>query len=348
MAPLGLWLCHFVLLCASPRSLWALLQPIPAPAARPDTNIIPLWFSEASSSGQGACLTSRFFLFHRGGSSFGRIVLQDQHEVDGHLVYSTENPQMANTTHSLGSVSLQTHGSGRLQQSVRQAGPAADQRPQTKLGRLDQTNDPACGKVARLFKQRGDCLCTLLFIAAFIWGRIDFAKARRLSHPREQSLWGSQGCVAPHSTLDGEELCTEVLLSSFANMPPLDYHFYESCYKSLLLQWKHLLWLPALLLANVIVIIIPGRVRFSVIMSATMMRLDEQHQIIWVENILRGRMTFTQQLPAHVICMRSSVWKVEHKQEEDQQFYSLKALNMFLSSYYKRRDSTWAVSIISR
>lgn len=208
------------------------------------------------------------------------------------------------------------HSSSRLQQSVRQASPTADQRPQTKLGRLDQTNDPVCGKVARLFKQRGDWLCTLLFIAAFIWGRIDFVKARRLSHPREQSLWGSQGCVAPRSMQDGEEPCTGVLLSSFANMPPLDHHFYESCYKSFLLQWKHLLWLPALLLANVIVIIIPGRAGFTVIMSATLMRRGGQHQIIWVKNILRGRMTFTQQLPARVFCMKSSVWKVEYKQEE--------------------------------
>lgn len=69
MAPSGLWLCHFVEThhCASPHSLWALLQPIPAPAAWPDTNIIPLWYSEARSSGQGTCLTSRFFLFHCGG-----------------------------------------------------------------------------------------------------------------------------------------------------------------------------------------------------------------------------------------------------------------------------------------
>lgn len=66
-------------------------------------------------------------------------------------------------------------------------GPAQQQTSghRTKLGRLDQTNDPVCGKVARLFKQRGDSFCSLLFIAAFIWGgRIDFVKARRLSHPR--------------------------------------------------------------------------------------------------------------------------------------------------------------------
>lgn len=36
--------------------------------------------------------------------------------------------------------------SGR--QAGRPAGPAADHRPQTKLGRLDQTNDPVCGKVS--------------------------------------------------------------------------------------------------------------------------------------------------------------------------------------------------------
>lgn len=43
-----------------------------------------------------------------GEALFGKIVLQDQHEVDGHLVYSAGNPQMANTTHSLGAVSQQT------------------------------------------------------------------------------------------------------------------------------------------------------------------------------------------------------------------------------------------------
>lgn len=164
--------------------------------------------------------------------------------------------------------------------------------------------------MARLFKQRGDWLCTVLFIAPFIWGRMDFVKARRLSHPREHGLWGSQGCVAPHSPLNGKELCTGVLLSSCTNMPPLDHHFHESCYKSFLLQRKHLLWLPALLLANVIVIIIPGRVCFTVIMSTTLMRLGGHHQIIWVKNILRGRMTFRQQLPAHALCIKSSVWKV--------------------------------------
>ena len=237
-----------------------------------------------------------------GEAVFGKIVLQDQHEVDGHLVYSAGNPQMANTTHSLGSVSQQTEPQKRLQQSVRpgpaRPGPArpsltSDQRPQTKPGRLDQTNDPVCvGRWHVSLNREVTGLCTLLFIAAFIWGRIDFVKARRLSHPREQSLWGSQGCVAPHATLDGEELCTGVLLSSLANMPPLDHRFCESCYKSFLLQWKHLLWLPALLLANVIVIIIPGRLRFSVIMSATLMRRGGQHKIIRVKNILRGRMTF--------------------------------------------------------
>lgn len=67
---MGPWLCHFAALCASPYSLWALLQPIPTPAALPDTNIIPLRCAEASSSGHGACLTSRFFLFHRGGKHF--------------------------------------------------------------------------------------------------------------------------------------------------------------------------------------------------------------------------------------------------------------------------------------
>jgi len=40
-----------------------------------------------------------------GESGLGKTPLQDQHEVDGHLVYSTEYPPMANTTHSLGSVS---------------------------------------------------------------------------------------------------------------------------------------------------------------------------------------------------------------------------------------------------
>lgn len=60
----GLSCVILFLLCASPHSLWALLQPIPTPPALPDTNIIPLWYSKARSSGQGACLTSRLFLFH--------------------------------------------------------------------------------------------------------------------------------------------------------------------------------------------------------------------------------------------------------------------------------------------
>ncbi len=160
-------LCHFVLLCASPHSLWTLLQPIWSPAAWPDTNIIPLWHHEARSSRQAACLTSRFFLFHRGGSSFGKIVLQDQHEVDSHLVYSAENPQMANTTHSLGSVS----------QQIQQPAPTTNQagQPNSRPAAPDQTREirsnkrsHVCGKLARLFKQRGDSLCSLLFIAAFI------------------------------------------------------------------------------------------------------------------------------------------------------------------------------------
>lgn len=90
--------------------------------------------------------------------------LQDQHKVDGHLVYSAANPQMANTTHSLGSVSPTNTAAAVAAPTISQAG----RQPQTKRGRLDQTNAPVCGKVARLFKQRGDWLCVLLFIAAFI------------------------------------------------------------------------------------------------------------------------------------------------------------------------------------
>lgn len=78
------------------------------------------------------------------------------------------------------------HSSSRLQQSVSST---AEQRSQTKLGRLDQTNDGVCGAVACLFKQWGDWLCTLLFMAAFIWGR------NRLCEGQEaQSSAGSRVC----------------------------------------------------------------------------------------------------------------------------------------------------------
>lgn len=143
MTPLGFWLCHFVLFCASRHSLWALLQPRPTPAAWPDTNIIPLWNSEARSSGKGACLTSRFFLFHRGGSGLGKIVLQDQHEVGGHLVYSAENPQMANTTHSLGSVSQQTQQ--QQTPTISQAG-----QPNSRPAAPDQTREIRSNKRSRV------------------------------------------------------------------------------------------------------------------------------------------------------------------------------------------------------
>lgn len=58
-----------------------------------------------------------------GGTGLGKILLQDQHKVDGHLVYSAENPQMANTTHSLGSVCVLTNtaAAGSSNQSGRPA-----------------------------------------------------------------------------------------------------------------------------------------------------------------------------------------------------------------------------------
>lgn len=79
-----------------------------------------------------------------GEALFGKIVLQDQHEVDGHLVYSAGNLRwQIPPTAWAPSPSKQSRR--RLQQSVRaRPGPTSDQRPQTKPGRLDQTNDHAC------------------------------------------------------------------------------------------------------------------------------------------------------------------------------------------------------------
>lgn len=81
----------------------------PAAAARPDTNIIPLHHGRAQRCRQqAACLTSRFFLWHRGGVRgvggrlhLGSVGLRDQHEVDSHLVPGAEDPQMANISRSL-------------------------------------------------------------------------------------------------------------------------------------------------------------------------------------------------------------------------------------------------------
>lgn len=145
MAPLGPWLCHFAALCASPYSLWALLQPIPTPAALPDTNIIPLRCAEASSSGHGACLTSRFFLFHRGGKHFlARLCSKINTRLTAIWCTALEilRWQIPPTAWA---PSPSKQSRRRLQQSVRaRPGPTSDQRPQTKLGRLDQTNDHAC------------------------------------------------------------------------------------------------------------------------------------------------------------------------------------------------------------
>lgn len=92
---------------------------------------------------------------------------------------------MANTTHSLGSVSpTNTVAAGSNNQSGRPA-PTADQRPQTKLVRLYQTNNTMCGTVALFFKQRGDWLCTLIYSCVYLREE-DLVKARRLSQPREQ------------------------------------------------------------------------------------------------------------------------------------------------------------------
>lgn len=187
---------------------------------------------------------------------------------------------MANTTHSPGSVSpTNTAAAGSNNHSGRPA-PTADQWPQTKLGRLYQTNGTVCGKVALFFKQRGDWLCTLIYSSAYLREE-DLVKARRLSQPREQVCELVKAVL--HHVPQWMDSVRTVLLSSFSNMPSLVHHFCESCYKSLLLQRKHLLWLPALRLANAIVIIIPGRVRFTVIMSATLIQLGGQHHIISVK-----------------------------------------------------------------
>lgn len=123
--------CCWILSLCQPYSLWALLQPVPAPAAPPDTTVIPLRYTEASSSGKGACLTSRFFLFRCGGKA---VLARPRSKINTRLtaIWSTAlnilRWQMPPTAWPR---SPNKHSSSsRLQQSVR---PTADQRPQTKL-----------------------------------------------------------------------------------------------------------------------------------------------------------------------------------------------------------------------
>lgn len=114
-------------------------------SALPDTNIIPLRCAEASSSGHGACLTSRFFLFHRGGKHFlARLCSKINTRLTAIWCTALEilRWQIPPTAWA---PSPSKQSRRRLQQSVRAwPGPTSDQRPQTKPGRLDQTNDHAC------------------------------------------------------------------------------------------------------------------------------------------------------------------------------------------------------------
>lgn len=148
MAPLGPWLCHFAALCASPYSLWALLQPIPTPAALPDTNIIPLRCAEASSSGHGACLTSRFFLFHRGGKHFlARLCSKINTRLTAIWCTALEilRWQIPPTAWA---PSPSKQSRRRLQQSVRaRPGPA---RPNIRPAAPDQTGEIRSNKRSRL------------------------------------------------------------------------------------------------------------------------------------------------------------------------------------------------------
>lgn len=95
------------------------------------------------------------------GGGVVKTALQDQHEVDGHLVCSVENPHMADTTQSLGA----RHQSGRPGQRQPEQRPGG---PQTKPRRLDQTNHPVCGKVSLNRGGGGDWLCAPLFIAVLV------------------------------------------------------------------------------------------------------------------------------------------------------------------------------------
>ena len=108
MAPLGLWLCHFVesYHCGSliPFGLYYSLYQLLLPRQIQKRN--PSAVHWGQQLGEGRMFNISILLISLWGESgLGKTPLQDQHEVDGHLVYSTEYPPMANTTHSLGSVS---------------------------------------------------------------------------------------------------------------------------------------------------------------------------------------------------------------------------------------------------
>lgn len=165
---------------------------------------------------------------------------------------------MASTTHGL-AAHLQ------LSSSRSQSG---------KPDRRDKIKQTAfcVGRCYVFFKHRGDWLCV------FIYGGIHLMVKYTLWRPRGSVIRGSRVCEPVKAFLarwKGAAHSSAIILLQYSyNMPSPDHHVYQSYYKSFLLQRKHLLWLHALLLANVIVVIIPGRTRFTVNMSATLMRLD--------------------------------------------------------------------------
>lgn len=114
---------------------------------------------------------------------------------------------------------------------------------------------------------------------SYLWqhlsvGETQFVKAKSLLHQRESGLQASQGFPreAAHSN-------AIILLRYSCNMPSLDHHVRQSRYKSFLRQQKHLLWLHALLLANVIFIITPGRAGYAMNMSTALMRPNNRREV---------------------------------------------------------------------
>lgn len=244
------------------------------------------------------------------GNDLGKSELQDQQEVDSHLVYSDGNRQMANTTHPLPGCH-----SG-LQQTVRQYNRTADWRAWTELGKLEQTNCHMCGKVARLFKQRGDWLCSPLFIEAFIWGRNRLCEGQGAQSSTGAGFVSQSRLhgTALHSGL--KETVKRLLLFSFAYMPFLDHHFYKNCYKSFFtaMETSIVITCPPIGKCHCHSNTFGGLASLWlwVCWCGLVGSAVAYHQIISVKNILRGLVTFIKQLPAYVICMKSCLRRSLH------------------------------------
>lgn len=134
----------------------------------PDTNIIPLRFSEARSTRQGGMFHISILLAPplRGSGFWRHRTSKINTRADGHLVHGVGNPQ-----------------NERRWYLWRREAPAISPIPTA-----DRTREIRSNK--RLCKQGGGRRCAPLFIAT------DCVKARRRSHPGERRSRGSQGCAA--------------------------------------------------------------------------------------------------------------------------------------------------------